>query len=46
MAGIMAVGELGHVMESLLEAVVEQRTRDSAAMACRCSSAVSIACTR
>ncbi len=26
MAGIMAVGELGHVMESLLEAVVEQRT--------------------
>ncbi|MGY0618518.1 response regulator [Lysobacter sp. A378] len=25
MAGIMAVGELGHVMESLLEAVVEQR---------------------
>ncbi|MFC7302013.1 response regulator [Cognatiluteimonas weifangensis] len=32
MAGIMAVGELGHVMESLLEAVVDQRTelgRDS-----------------
>ena len=26
MAGIMAVGELGHVMESLLEAVVDQRT--------------------
>ncbi|HVR80766.1 MAG TPA: Hpt domain-containing protein [Luteimonas sp.] len=26
MAGIMAVGELGHVMESLLEAVVEQRS--------------------
>jgi chemosensory pili system protein ChpA (sensor histidine kinase/response regulator) len=26
MAGIMAVGELGHAMESLLEAVVEQRT--------------------
>ena len=26
MAGIMAVGELGHVMESLLEAVVEHRT--------------------
>src|SRR3546814_2084241 len=25
MAGIMAVGELGHAMESLLEAVVEQR---------------------
>ncbi|WP_238978831.1 Hpt domain-containing protein [Novilysobacter arseniciresistens] len=25
MAGIMAVGELGHVMESLLEAVVDQR---------------------
>ncbi|WP_425493506.1 response regulator [Marilutibacter chinensis] len=25
MAGIMAVGELGHVMESLLEAVAEQR---------------------
>ncbi|QQP98375.1 Hpt domain-containing protein [Lysobacter enzymogenes] len=32
MAGIMAVGELGHVMESLLEAVVDHRTelgRDS-----------------
>ncbi len=32
MAGIMAVGELGHVMESLLEAVVERRVelgRDS-----------------
>ncbi len=32
MAGIMAVGELGHVMESLLEAVVEKRVelgRDS-----------------
>jgi chemosensory pili system protein ChpA (sensor histidine kinase/response regulator) len=26
MAGIMAAGELGHVMESLLEAVVDQRT--------------------
>ena len=26
MAGIMAVGELGHVMESLLEAVVENRS--------------------
>ncbi|WP_223620279.1 Hpt domain-containing protein [Lysobacter sp. ESA13C] len=26
MAGIMAVGELGHVMESLLEAVVDHRT--------------------
>ncbi|WP_159017229.1 hybrid sensor histidine kinase/response regulator [Cognatiluteimonas profundi] len=26
MAGIMAVGELGHVMESLLEAVVEHRS--------------------
>ncbi|MDQ3495690.1 MAG: Hpt domain-containing protein [Pseudomonadota bacterium] len=26
MAGIMAIGELGHAMESLLEAVVEQRS--------------------
>ncbi|MBN7137384.1 hypothetical protein A7A76_21975 [Lysobacter enzymogenes] len=35
MAGIMAVGELGHVMESLLEAVVDHRTelgRDSVAL--------------
>ena len=44
MAGVMAVGELGHAMETLLEAVVAQRA-NWAPMACRCWSVALIACT-